>query len=175
MDFQRINEVSNKVVNSSVGTVKSHPGITALVGLGISWFIVDSVLKQKALTEQLQEETEQHAETKLPQMEESAKETANESIGAIAGGSQKILESVSGFVDKNPLMVGFLGLSAGLIFGIFSSGMLMGNGFLDETRRAVRDKTRQILYETKEKAGHVIDAARLAAKEEAERQDLMPH
>jgi hypothetical protein len=36
-------------------------------------------------------------------------------------------------------------------------------------------KTRQILHETKEKAVYVIDAARPAAREEAERQNLTLH
>ncbi len=168
IDPQRLKEVSNKVITGTVDAVKSHPGITAMIGLGISWFIVDGMLKQKTLTGQLQEET-------FPQMKESIEEAVGASVDGISGKQQKALEGVSNIVDENPLMVGLLGVSAGLILGVLSSGMLTGNGFLDETRRTVREKTRQILNETKERAGYVIDAARNAAREEAERQELLPH
>jgi cell division septum initiation protein DivIVA len=68
-----------------------------------------------------------------------------------------------------------MGLSAGLVLGVLTSGILEGNGFFDETRRTVKEKARQILQDTRQKAGHVLDAAREAARSEAERQHLMPH
>ena len=105
--------------------MKSHPGITAMIGLGISWFIVDGMLKQKTFTRQLQEET-------FPQMKESIEEAVGASVDGISGKQQKALEGVSNIVDENPLMVGLLGVSAGLILGVLSSGMLTGNGFLDK-------------------------------------------
>ncbi len=175
MNTQRFNEVGDKMITSAVETVKDHPGITALVGLGVSWLLADNMLKQKTTNgkiAQSQEQAEEYIESNLPHLKESVKESKE----TIARKSQTVMEGIAGYMDENPLLVGFIGLSAGLILGILTSGVLEGrNELLDETRRTIKTKTGQILHETKEKAGHVIDAARQAAREEAERQHLIPH
>lgn len=169
MNTQTIGDVGERAITNTVEAVKDHPGITALLGLGVSWLTLHTALKQKTNGEIIPaqpEETEQLMESKVP-IEESAQ--------AVTLKSKSILEGVSSFVDGNPLIIGFIGLSAGLILGVLTSGVLEGNEVLDETRRAAKEKTRQLIYETKEKAGHVIDAARQAAKQEVERQNMMPH
>jgi ElaB/YqjD/DUF883 family membrane-anchored ribosome-binding protein len=121
---------------------------------------------------QPQERAEEYIESNLPHVTENVEESSK----IIARKSQAVMEGISSYIDKNPLLVGFMGLSAGLILGILTSGVLEGRSeLLDETRRTIKEKTGQILHETKEKAGHVIDAARQAAREEAERQELIPH
>ncbi|SPF34960.1 hypothetical protein SBDP1_130043 [Syntrophobacter sp. SbD1] len=169
MNTQKISDVGDKVITNTVEAAKDHPGITALVGLGVSWITLHAALRQKTaggIIPAQPEETEQFMESKVP---------IEESTEVVARKSGSLVEGVSSFVDENPLMIGFIGLSAGLILGILTSGVLEGNEIFDETRRAVKEKTRQLLYETKEKAGHVIDAARQAARQEAERQNLMSH
>ncbi len=211
MNSQRINEVGDKVMES----IKSHPVITACVGLGVSWFLTSNLFKQKTSSEkmraqlqrqasQLQEEAKQYAEYKIPELKESVKEagnviarksqsvmegvsdymdekipqlkqSANETREMMVRKSQSVLESVSEYAEDNPLVTGFIGLSAGLILGILTSGVLKGNGILEETRQAVQNKTKQILNETKEKAGQVIGAAGKAARDEAERRNVISH
>ena len=175
MNLQRINEMSDKVRTGAVEAAKGHPGITALTGLGVSWFIFDNMLRQKSVNgqiiEQLQETTEQIAKTTIPHLKESAKEAGE----IVTRRSQSVMNEISNYMDENPMTVGFIGLSAGLILGILTSGVLKGNDFLDETRRTVKQKTREMLKQTKEKAGYVVEAAREAAREEAERQNLLPH
>ena len=161
-------------MDNTIEAVKANSGITALLSLGIGWFTLYMVLKPKTPSErvvaQLQE-AEQKAESKLADFGEKAKESGQ----VIARKSESMLGGVSSFMDENPLIFGFMGLSAGLILGILTSGVLGENDLLDETRRTVKEKTRQILHDTRQKAGHVLDAARQAAKGEAERQNLMPH
>ena len=182
MDSQRINEVSDRVVDDTMEAVKSHPGVTALLGFGVTWFLADSMLKQKSdnsktivqLKEEvarMQEETKKYAESKLPDLKESVKETAK----IVGEKSQSAIDQVAGYVDENPLMAGFIGLSAGLILGILTSGILSNDGLLEETKQAVQKKTRHALHETKEKAGNVLRSAGRAAREEAERQNFIPH
>jgi len=72
------------------------------------------------------------------------------------------------------LTAGFIALAAGLIPGSLTCGVLKGNELPDETQRTVQEKTRQILHEANEQAGHAVEAARLAGREEAERQNPMP-
>jgi ElaB/YqjD/DUF883 family membrane-anchored ribosome-binding protein len=182
MNAQRINEVSDRMITDAVEAVKSHPGITALLGFGVTWFLADSMLKQRSdgrrtiaqLKEevaQLQEETKKYAESSLPDLKESVKETGE----IVARKSQAAIEQVAGYVDENPLVAGFIGLSAGLILGVLTSGILSNEGLLDETKQAVQKKTRRALHETKEKVGNVLQSARRAAREEAERHDIIQH
>jgi len=174
MDTGTINEVSDKVIDYTKTSVKDHPGITALLSLGISWFTLYMLLKPKTpgerIVAQLQE-AEQKAESTLSDFGEKAKDTG-ETVSEKAG---SMFSGVSGYMDENPVTFGLIGLSAGLILGFLTSGVLGGNDFLDETRRTVAAKTRQILKDTTQKAGHVLNAAREAARGEAERQDLLPH
>ncbi len=175
MDLQKLNKVSDRVRTGSVEAVKGHPGITALTGLGVGWLIFDNMLRPKSVNgqiiEELQEKTKQVAEEKISRLQESAKEAGE----VITQKSQSVINEISNFMDENPMTVGFIGLSAGLILGILTSGVLSGNGFMDDTRRTFKQRTREMLQQTKERAGHVIDAARDAAREEAERQNLLPH
>lgn len=179
MDTQTITKASNKVITDAMEAVKSHPRMAALVGLGVSWLITDNMLRQKTASEkmidqlqeeieQLQEKVEQYAESKLSDLTESAKETGE----AIIQKSEAALEEVSGYMDKNPLAAGFIGISAGLIIGILTSRLLKQEGLLEETGQAVQKKTRQIMSETKEKAWELIDAATKAARKEAERPNI---
>ena len=183
MNTQGIKEISDKVITGKMEAVRSHPGIAALLGLGVSWFIVDKMFKRHKTVsgeiiaesqekiEQLQEKTAKYAESQLPDLKESAIETGQ----AIVRKSQSALEGVSGYMDENPMMTGFIGLAAGSILGILTSRVLMENGLIGETRQAVQNKTKQILHETKEKAGHVVNAAVKAARDEAERKHFIPH
>ena len=172
MDTQGIKKASIEKITGAMEAVKSHAGAAALLGFGASWLMADRMFKRQKtsegkIIEQLQEETGQSPE----KMQQYAQETGE----VIAGKSQSVLEGVSGYVDENPLTAGFIGLSAGLILGILTSGVLRKKGLLEETGLAVQEKTRQILHETKKKAGHAVDAAGSPAGEEAERQHLIPH
>ena len=173
MNAQRLNETGDKIITSAVETVKEHPVITALMGLGVSWFLADNMLKQKTADGEIaQLKAAEYVESNLPHLTESVKESSE----TIARKSSTVKEGIFGYMDENPLLAGFIGLSAGVILGILASGVLEGRSeLLDETRRTIKKKTGQILHETKEKAGHVMDAARQAASEEAERQNLIPH
>lgn len=82
---------------------------------------------------------------------------------------------LSEYADENPFVVGFIGLSLGVVVGVLTSKALSENELIDETRRTLKEKTRGLLRETREKAGHIIEEARRAAKEEAERQNLITH
>jgi ElaB/YqjD/DUF883 family membrane-anchored ribosome-binding protein len=172
MDTQGIKKASIEKITGAMEAVKSHAGAAALLGFGANWLMADRMFKRQKtsegkMIEQLQEETGQSPE----KMQRYAQETGE----VIAGKSQSVLEGVSGYVDENPLTAGFIGLSAGLILGILTSGVLRKKGLLEETGLAVQEKTRQILHETKKKAGHAVDAAGSAAGEEAERQHVIPH
>lgn len=181
MKLNRFNEMGGRVKTSAtdaastaVDAIKEHPAITALMGLGLSWLLTNSFLRPETAGEKiedLREKAEEFAESKAVEL----KETAMEAEEMVSGRPRSVLDGISDFVDENPLIVGAVGISAGLILGLLTSGVLRESGFIDETRRTVKTKTRQILSDTKEKAGHVIDAARQAAREEAERQHLMPH
>lgn len=191
MNTQKISDMSDKAITNTMDAVKSHPGITALVGLGLSWVAFHTALRQKTATERvtqkLQETKDQFME-KLPVQE--SMEAVTDKSRAIADAvtdksrsiaanvsnymkSGSIVDDVSNFMDENPLIVGFIGLSAGVILGILTSGVLSGNSAIDETRRAVKEKTKQLMYETKQRAGNVIDAARQAVKQGADQ--MMPH
>ncbi len=108
---------------------------------------------------------------KLPALKETAKETG----GIIIRKSQSALDGVSGYVEENPLMTGFIGLSAGLVLGLLTSGIFKESSLFEETKQIVQKKTRQIMQETKEKAGHVMDVAGKTAREQAERRNLISH
>jgi ElaB/YqjD/DUF883 family membrane-anchored ribosome-binding protein len=172
MNTQKVSEVNDKVLNDTMEIVKSHPGIAALLGLGatcvMAYFIFnqDGKAGSKIVT-QLQEE--------IPQVTKKAEQIAEMTGDVTARKSQSIFEKISSFMDEKPLTAGFLGISAGLIIGVMTSGILKGTDFVTETRRVVRDKTRQVLSDSKEKALHILDTARHAAREEAERQNLIPH
>ncbi len=140
MDTQRISEVSDKVITDAVETDRSHPSVMAILGLGASWFMADKMFKRQKtangkIIEQLQQE--------IAELTKKTGQFAGETGEVIARKSQSVLEEVSGYVDENPLMVGFIGLSAGLILGILTSGVLNKKGFLEETSQAVQSKTRQ--------------------------------
>jgi ElaB/YqjD/DUF883 family membrane-anchored ribosome-binding protein len=178
MNTQTINEMSDKVITNTVETVKGHPVMAALLGLGVSLYLADrmfmrqrseggeSIGQMEEGVSQLIEKTGQYADVKLSDSKENARETGEE----IVRRSQSLLEGISGFMEENPLTTGLIGLSAGLVVGLLTGGAFKGSGFLEDTRQAVREKTRQILNDTREKAGHVVDAAGKAAREEAERQ-----
>jgi ElaB/YqjD/DUF883 family membrane-anchored ribosome-binding protein len=177
MNTQKISEVSGKVLDDTMGVVKSHPGIAALLGFGITWLMADTMFKRDGtagskIVTQFQEE--------IPQVMEKAEQIAEETGDVIARKkSQTVFQKISCFMDEKPLTVGVLGISTGLIFGVMTSGILKGRtDFWTETGRAVTEKgravmskTRQVISDSRERAGHVIDAAR----EEAERQNLIPH
>jgi ElaB/YqjD/DUF883 family membrane-anchored ribosome-binding protein len=168
MNTQKIGEASYDLMTNTMETVKNHPAVTALVGLGISWFLADNFFKQKNGSQiidqlqekvaQLEEQARQYAESNLPDLKESAKETGE----SISLESKSVLEGVSSYMNENPLMSGFIGLSAGLILGILTSGLLSQNGLLEETKQDVQKKTRQILHKARRKAGHITDEARQA-------------
>lgn len=174
-----IQEMSDKVVDNSLEAIKSHPGITALLGLGISWLIADSMMKQKSLNVKMQEQTKEYVEEKFPEVKEAAAEgleSLKSSVSSLTRGSQSAFGGVSNFMNEYPVITGILGLSAGLILGVVTSGVLKRPDLVEQIRRGVVEKTGQIghkLNKTKEKAGHVFDAVRNAAKEEAERQELI--
>lgn len=162
MDFQKVTKVGDKAITGSVETVRSHPGITALMGLGIGWLILDRALKRRTLTEQLQEETRLYVEKNLPRFKEAAKEAVNISVDKIAGKSPKVVEAGASFINENPFLFGFMGLSTGLILGVLTSGVLNRTDFVDEARRNVKEKTGQVWHGAKERAEHAIDAVRHA-------------
>ena len=199
MNTKKIREAGNDVLTSTVETLRNHSAVTALVGMGISWFLADNFLKRKPdggrVIEQLQEkvaqleeESRRYAESNLPNLKESAKETAElvsrksqtvldgvssyvqeklpriretakETGDVIAMKSQNVLEEISGYMTENPLMSGFIGLSAGLILGILTSGFLSGNGLLEDTKRDVQKNAGRIFHES----GHIVDEVRDAA------------
>jgi ElaB/YqjD/DUF883 family membrane-anchored ribosome-binding protein len=172
MNAQKVSEVSDKVLNDTMEIVKSHPRIAALLGLGATWVTAYFIFNQDGkagskIVTQLQEE--------IPQAMKKAEQIAEVTGDVTARKSQSVFEKISCFMDEKPLTAGFLGISAGLILGVMTSGIFKGTDFVTETRRVVRDKTRQVLSDSKEKALHVIDTARHAAREEAERQNLIPH
>lgn len=174
MNTLSIGEVSGKLITDTIEAVRSHPGSTALAGLGISGLIVGNILRQRAnesKTVAPLEETVPSEASKPEALTKSEKASDPE----VTLEPQPAQGGISSLVDENPLMFGLLGLSAGLIIGILTSGILGGNELLEETRRTFTKKTMQLLHDTKEKAGHIIEAARHAAMEEAERQDLMVH
>ncbi len=169
MNTQQISDVSERLVANTVETVKDYPIVTALIGLGISWFISNKLLKRETASEriinqlqekvtQLEEEVKGYAESNIPALKESArgagevislksqsvlkgvssyvhdklphmKESARDTGEAIARKSRSLLKDVSGSINARPLMSSFIGLSAGLILGILTSGILKGNGF----------------------------------------------
>jgi ElaB/YqjD/DUF883 family membrane-anchored ribosome-binding protein len=168
MDFQTVNESGDRAITGVVETVRSYPGIMALIGLGTGWFIFDRVLRPRTLTERLQEEVRQ-TEKNLPKFTKAARETINESVDELAKKSQKAVETGSrffkkdsSFVEENPFLLGFIGLSAGMVLGALTSGALNRREFVDEATRSVKEKTGQIWNGAIRKGGHAMDAVRHA-------------
>jgi ElaB/YqjD/DUF883 family membrane-anchored ribosome-binding protein len=168
MDFQKVNESGDRALTGVVETVRSYPGYTALIGLGVSWFIFDRALRRRALTERLQEE-ERETEKNLPRFTKAARETIRESVDELAKKSQKAVETGAGFLNKdtsfveeNPFLFGFIGLSAGMVLGALTSGALSRRDFVDEATRSVKEKTGQIWDGAIRKGGHAMDAVRHA-------------
>ena len=172
MNTRNISKVSGKVITDAIQAVKSHPGSTALISLGISGLIVGNVLMQKANDGKTVAPPQEAVPAEQLKPEVRTEEPSGDEVTlkprSVTGG-------ISSWVDENPLIFGFMGLSAGLVIGILTHGALEGNQLLDETRRTVKKKTIQILHDTKEKAGHIFGAALRAAGEETERQDSMVH
>ncbi len=144
MNTQGINEISNKLITNTMEAVRSHPAVAALLGLGVSWFMADRMFNRQETAsgeiiaelqekiEQLQEKTAKYAESNLPDLKESARETGE----TIVRKSQYVLKAVSGYMDENPLTTGFIGLAAGSILGILTNRVSRESGLLEKTRRA---------------------------------------
>ncbi len=108
---------------------------------------------------------------RFSQYKETAKQYGEKALEKTHAAKSRVSE----YADENPFVVGFIGLSLGVIVGVLTSRALSENELIDETRRTLKEKTRGLLRETREKAGHIIEEARRAAKEEAERQNLITH
>jgi ElaB/YqjD/DUF883 family membrane-anchored ribosome-binding protein len=76
-------------------------------------------------------------------------------------------------VDEKPMIVGALGLAAGLAIGMMCSGTFGERGIAREARENLRRKTRGFVEEAKDKAERVMHEAGSAARKEAERQHLI--
>jgi hypothetical protein len=76
-------------------------------------------------------------------------------------------------VDEKPMLVGILGLTAGLAVGMMCSGTFRERGFANEARENLRRKTRGFVEEAMDKAERVVHEAGSAARKEAERQHLI--
>jgi len=169
MNIQSIGEASGKVATTAAGAVKRHPGPTVLAGLGIGALIVRNMLKQRGEDSKIKTPPKGNEQPQLSHTMERAPRFEDEA----AGKPPSLMEGIWAYMDQNPLVVGLMGLSAGLVFGILTSGMGEGNELLDEARRTIRKTAMEMLHGTREKADHVIEAARQAAREEAARQHLM--
>ncbi len=112
---------------------------------------------------------EEVKESPIPELKENVKAYREKTLQKARSAGRGISE----YVDKHPMTVGFVGLSAGIIIGSLTSGIFRNTEILDETRKSLKEKTRDFLKDTREKAGHILEVAQRAAKEEAERQNLI--
>jgi ElaB/YqjD/DUF883 family membrane-anchored ribosome-binding protein len=174
MKTQSISEASEKAINNTTEFIRNHPTETVLTGLGVGCLI--------ALGMRMQSRTGGKTNTPVDEVGPDARKEPSERTEKLEQASaeateisRSVRDSISGFMDENPLTTGFIGLSTGVLIGILTSGILRENELINETRRNIKEKTLQILNETKEKAGRVVGVARQAAKEEAERQNLLLH
>ena len=84
---------------------------------------------------------------------------------------ETITGAVEDFARRRPGV--FLG--AAVVTGILLGQLFSSSGEQQGTVQEFHPRKETSLQQTKEKAGHVIEAARDAAREEAERQNLLPH
>lgn len=158
---------------------KRYPGTAALFGLGIGWFLFESMRHrsdgEEALSEEMNGEPFREIEKKEPEEEFTALKHSGDFRASALEKSRHARETVSRVIDERPLLVGIAGLTAGILIGAVTSGYMRENQFLGETKETIRKSARWLLQETKEKAEHVLDVARRAASEEAERQRLFIH
>lgn len=140
MNTQSISEVSNKVITNAMDAVKSHLASTTLAGLGISSLIVEGILKQRATSGKTvapHGEFDQHE----AELEFSLREKSAEQPDATAPRPKSAMEGISNYMEENPLMIGFIGLSAGLVLGVLTRDVLRGNQFMEETLKTDGKKT----------------------------------
>lgn len=111
MKTEKTGKAGYDMLIDTMETAKKYPAITALIGLGISWFLADSFLKEKTdgrLIEQMQEKVAQaeeqareFAESNIARLKESAKDTDE----VVTRKSRSVLEGVSDYVqEKLPRM-----------------------------------------------------------------------
>ncbi len=167
-----ISEESSEIkgAGSAMDAFKQYSGPAALFGLGLGWFLYDSY-KQSSVEEAPRVAPEPEEPERFAVIKQRAGEFKENAIGK----SRQTRERVSRVIDERPYLVGIAGLAAGLMIGAVTGGYLRDNQFLGETRETIRQKARGLIHDTKEKAEHVLDVARRAAREEAERQHLITH
>jgi len=185
-------EFSEKIGHAATETVKRHPGSVALMGLGLGLFALESLTKKSAAEKDVSTAEVQvgssypEFERPEPEFVQQASEPEAQPVSRIREKAGRLRESalqktaaardrVSKAVDERPLILGCVGLTAGVIIGIVTSGYLRENEFLGETRETIKQKTRELLHDTRAKAEHVLDQAKRAAREEAERQHIITH
>ncbi len=158
-----------KGAGSAMDTFKQYSGPAALFGLGLGWFLYDSYKQSPEEAPQVAPEPEE------PERFAAIKQRAGEFKENAIEKSRQARERVSQVIEDRPYLVGIAGLTAGVLIGAITSGYLRDNQFLGETKETIRQKARGLLHDTKEKAEHVLDVARRAAREEAEKQRLITH
>ncbi len=188
MNREKYSEYGRKISKGAKDTARAYPGSMTLLGLGLGWFLLENYLKHYREDQAMLSPPEESLHTGIsPAVEVSAPEQEQESriehlkqsarhyreVAVEKGHAAK--DQVSGYMDENPLMVGFIGLSVGLIAGVLTSRIFRESELLDEARNTIKEKTRELVRETREKASHIVDVAGRAAREEAERQNLITH
>lgn len=192
-DFEMIKdektEISN-VADSATNALKRHSASAALVGLGLGWFMWESMSNKSSEPETSRQETqtskpESHfTEQQSSQPEshhsfreriEPIKHKAAEIKETAVQKARPVREKASRVIDERPLLIGAVGLAAGVLIGVLTSNYFKDSEFMGQTRQNLKQRTRSLLHNTKEKTGHVLDVAKRAAREEAEKQDLITH
>lgn len=195
MTDRGLKEMNENIGSGAVDTIRNHPVSTAMFGLGLGLLMVEGWRRrsgkentaEQPATEEYQSEglmPENQEETAgLPYMESyEARDRRDYPSGRVSKlknaavqRTHNAREKVSHAVDERPLLVGIIGLTAGMIIGAMTSGALRDNRFLQEKRQDLKQKTRELLQDRKERAEHVLADAKRAIKEAAEREHLITH
>lgn len=101
-------------------------------------------------------------------------ETYDDAARASRRGYRKARRETSDFVQENPLMVGVLGLAAGLVLGALLPISRRENEYLGPWRDDIRDRGYRYGRDALERARHIAEEGYRAGYEEARRRGMTP-